>query len=86
MAIVWNNEGAFEEHAERVREFRRSHANVALVNGLRLDESALLEGMRLLQVRCTEVGTGGLVRYASAEDWSALVPVWRVAWYKFSPN
>ena len=86
MAIVWNNEGTFEEHAERVREFRRSHANVALVNGLRLDESALLEGMRLLQVRCTMVETGGSVRCANAEDWSALVPVWRVARYKLSPN
>ena len=62
-----------------MREFRRSHANVAMVNGPRLDESALLASVRLLQVPRTMMETGGARHHVSPEDWSTLVPVWKVA-------
>ncbi len=98
MAIIWNNRkdrfdlnggngrGSFEEHNERMREFHRYHTNVAMVNGPRLDESALLESMTLLQVRCTMTETGGASHHVSPEDWSAFVPAWKVARYKLSQN
>ena len=102
MRMEWNNRNdwfdpnggngreSFEEHNESMREFRRSHANVAMVNGPRLDESALqvalLERTRSLQVSRTIMETGGSRGYASAEDWSALVPLWKVAGYKLSQN
>jgi len=57
MAIVWskrsdrfnssvtNGRDSFQEHNERMRMFRKSHADVAMVNGPRWDESTLLKSM-----------------------------------------
>lgn len=81
-----NGKGSFEQHDERMREFRRSHANIAMVNGTRLDESALLEKMEPLQVRRIMMETGGSRLPNGTTDWSALVPVWKVARYKLSQN
>ena len=81
-----NGRGSFEEHDEYMREFRKSHANVAMVNGPRLDESALLERMRPLQVSRTMMETGGSALPNDTTDRSALVPMWKVARYKFSQN
>ena len=98
MAIVWNNRidrfdlnggngrGSFEEHNERMREFRKSHADVAMVNGPRLDESALLESTRPLHVADLMRVTRRSRCHASTEDWSAFVSVWKVALYKLSQN
>ena len=80
-----NGSGSFEEHDERAREFRRSHADVAMVNAPRCDESALLERMLYLRVNyVTE--TGGSALPSDTTDRSALVPVWKVARYKLSQN
>ncbi len=81
-----NGRESFEEHDERMREFRSSHANVAMVNGPRLDETALLERMESFPVRHTMMETGGLRLLNGATDWSALVPMWKVAGYKVSQN
>ncbi len=98
MATEWNNRNdwfnpnggngreSFEEHNESMREFRRSHADVALVNGPRLDEAALLERMEPLQGSHTMMETGESRLPNGTTDWSALVPVWKVARYKLSQN
>ena len=81
-----NGRGSFEEHDERLREFRRSHADVAMVNGPRLDEAALLERMRPLRVHRSMMETGGSALPNDTTEQSALVPMWRVARYKLSQN
>ena len=81
-----NGRESFEEHNERMREFHSSHANVAMVNGPRLDEAALLERMQSLQVCHTMMETGGSALPNDTTDQSALVPMWKVAWYKLSQN
>jgi len=98
MAMEWNNRNdrfdpnggngreSFEEHNESMREFRRSHADVAMVNGPRLDEAALLERMESLQVSRTIMETGGTALPNDTTDQSALVPVSKVAGYKLSQN
>ena len=98
MTMEWNNKNdrfdpnggngreSFEEHDERMREFRGSHTDVALVNGPRLDEAALLERMGSLQVHHAMMETGGTALPNDTTDQSALVPMWKVARYKFSQN
>ena len=81
-----NGRGSFQEHDERMRGFRRSHAEVAMVNAPRLDEAAFLESMEPLQASRTMVETGGSRLANGTMDWSALVPVLRVAQYKLSQN
>ena len=81
-----NGNGSFEEHNECMREFHRSHADVAMVNGPRLDEPALLESMQPLQVSRTMMETGGSPLPNGTTDWSALVPAWKLARYKLSQN
>ena len=81
-----NGREFFEEHDKRMREFRRSHADVAVVNGPRLDEAVLLERMKPLQVIRTMVETGGSRLLNGTTDWPALVPVLKVARYKLSQN
>ena len=86
MTMVRNSRGSFQEHNERMEEFRRSHTDVAIVNAPRCGQSALLESMRLLHVNRTTMETGGSRLLNSITDWSALVPVCKVARYKLSPN
>ena len=98
MAIGWNNRvyrfdlnggnenGTFNEHDECMREFRRSHPNVALVNGPRLDKADFLKRLPSLQVRYLVMETGGAKLCGDATDWQALIPIWKVARYKLSQN
>ncbi len=98
MTIEWNNKnvgfnsnvgndmGYFEEHDECMREFRKSHADVALVNGERLDKAAFPESLLPLQARRSAMGTIGAVLLNDTTNWSSLVPMWRVARYKLSQN
>ena len=97
MAMEWNNRdyrfasnggngtGSFEQHNEGMREFRRSHADVALVNGPRLDKASFLESLLFLRVNYV-VETGGSALPDDTSDRSALVPIWKVAQYKLSQN
>jgi len=80
-----NGNGSFEQHNECMREYRGSHADVAMVNGPRLDEATLLESLLFLRINYV-VETGGSRLLNGAMDWSALVPVWKVARYKLSQN
>lgn len=78
--------GSFQEHNEHMREFRKSHADVAMVNAPGLDEAALMENMEPLQVSRNMTETGGSWLTNGAMDWPALVPVLKVARYKLSQN
>ncbi len=80
-----NSNGSFQEHDRQMREFRTSHADVALVNGSRLDEAAFLESLLYLRVNYVPE-TGGSAFPDDATDWSTLIPVWKVAEYKLSQN
>ena len=80
-----NGRGSFQEHDERMREFRKSHADVAMVNGPRLDKASFLESLLFLRVNYV-VETGGSAFPKDTTDRSALVPVWKVARYKLSQN
>ncbi len=80
-----NDKGSFQEHSELMTEFRKSHADVALVNGLRLNEAALLESLLFLRVNYI-METGGSALPNDTTDQSPLVPVWKVARYKLSQN
>ena len=86
MTMKWNNRESFQEHHERMRGFRRSHDDVALVNAPRCDEAALLESMEPLQICRTMMQTGGSRFLNSTADWSTLVPIPKVARYKLSQN
>ncbi len=97
MAMEWNNRGyqfdpnggnsrgSFQEHDRQMREFRGSHANVAIVNGPRLDEAAYLNSLLYLRVNYT-METGGSALPDDTSDQSPLVPMWKVARYKLSQN
>ena len=98
MTLEWNNgdyrfdpnggngRGSFEEHNEYMREFSRSHANVAMVNAPRLDDAALLERMESWQVSRNMMETGGSRLLNGLTDWAALVPALKLARYKLSQN
>ena len=97
MTMKWNNRnnrfdpnggngsGSFQEHNELMTELRKSHADVAMVNGPRLDESTFLESLLFLRVNYV-VETGGSVLPDDITDQSALTPLRRVARYKLSQN
>jgi len=86
MTIEINNRVSFQEHNEYMRGFRRAHADIAWVNQPKRDELAHLDSMQPLQVPPAMVETGGSRFHSSTTNWSALVPVLKVAAYKLSPN
>ena len=78
--------GNFYEHDEQMKEFRRSHGEVAVINGPRRDEAAFLESLLYLKVCGYRFDTGGAVFRSNGEDELHLVPLWKVAGYKLSVN
>ena len=80
-----NGRDSFEQHNESMREFRGSHAEVAMVNAPRLDEAAFLESLLFLRVNYI-METGGSALPNDTTDRSPLVPTWKVARYKLSQN
>jgi len=80
-----NGRDSFEEHNESMREFRGSHAEVAMVNAPRLDEATFLESLLFLRVNYI-METGGSALPNDPTDRSALVSVLKVARYKLSQN
>ncbi|GEM_PF-5537458 len=53
-----NKNDTFNMHDECMREFRRSHPNVALVNGPRLDKADFLKRTSYTDRRYTKMTTG----------------------------
>lgn len=97
MTMEWNNRdcrfapngingrGSFPEHAECMKWFRRSHADVTMVNGPRCEEPVLPESTRPLPVHPI-METGGSRLPSSTMDWATLIPVLKIARYKLSQN
>ncbi len=81
-----NTRVSFEEHNEYMREFRRAHAAVALVNAPRYGEPAILARTEPLQLKDIIIEAGGTGFLDSAMNWSTYVPVPKVAGYKLSQN
>jgi len=81
-----NGKDSFQEHNDRMREFRRAHAAVALVNAPRYGESAILARTEPLQLKDIIIEAGGTGFLDNAMNWSAYVPVPKVAGYKLSQN
>jgi len=87
MTMEWhNNRVSFPEHNEYMREFRRAHAKVAWANKPKQDELARLDTMLPLPVTHPIMETGGSRFLDSLTDWSALVPILKVAQYKLLQN
>ncbi len=81
-----NNRVSFPEHNEYMSWFRRAHAEVAWANKPKRDELVRLDSMRPLPVSDIIIEMGGSRFHRSTTNWSVLVPVWKVAQYKLSPN
>ncbi len=86
MITQWNNRISFKEHSEQMLEFRKSHAGIDLINGKRLDRSASLVRLQILQAYLVQAETGGAVFYPDITDWNYLALAWRVPSYKLSMN
>ena len=80
-----NSRGSFQEHNRQMRQFRSSHADVALANGQRPDQAAYLEGLLFLRVNYLEE-TGGSMLPNGAFNGASLVPMRRVAGYRLANN
>ena len=87
MIVKWNTSKiSFQKHNECMREFRRAHGDITLVNAPRYSESAILartEPSQLREIIIEAVGTGFL---GNAMDRSAYIPIPTVARYKLSQN
>ena len=80
-----NSKGSFQEHDKQMREFRMSHADIALVNGPRLDKAAFLESLLYLRINYVPE-TGGSALLNEPTDWSTFTHLPKVAKYKISQN
>ena len=76
----------FREDSERMTTFQQSHSCLLQFNTPTYDEPTLLESIRTCRVALTVSETGGSVTPIEAEDWLALVPVWKMALRRFSRN
>lgn len=83
---VNRNKISFSEHDDIMRLFRQAHANVAMVNGPRPDESSFLQSTHPLSANHLKMETGGLSLPVNALDWTSFFPIPRVASYKLLPN
>jgi len=87
MIMNWNGRRvSFGEHNENMKEFRKAHAAVALVNAPRYGESAILARAELLQLKDIIIEAGGTGFLDNAMNWSIYVPAPKVARYKLSQN
>lgn len=87
MTMNWNDiRVSFEEHTKSMREFRRSHGNVAMVNVPKPNEFSFLQSMHPLLANQIKVEIGGLDLLDNALDWTSFVPILRVASYKLPLN
>jgi len=87
MIMNWNdNRVSFGEHNENMKEFRRAHGDIALVNAPRYGEPAILARTEPLQLKDIIIEAGGTGFLDDAMNRSAYVPVPKVARYKLSQN
>ena len=77
---------SFQEHNEYMREFRKAHGNVALVNLPRSKEPSLVDITRPISMSQIDMDLGGLRLPANATDWTFSLPLPKVASYKLFWN
>jgi len=70
---------SFQEHIERMRTFNQTHSGMSEM----MDSSA---GKRTCRVNLTISKTGGSATPTGTEDWLDVVPMWKMALSRFSPN
>ena len=95
MAIEWNNrsnrvslnsgseKGSFEEHSDRMRMFRKSHASDGKSGVSRRD---LVNAMWPVLVNNSIRDAGGSTGLTSTADWSALIPMGKIRASRLSSN
>lgn len=81
-----NHHESFQKHAEYMKSFRKTHAAVALVNGLEHGESPILARTEPLQLKDIIIEAGGTGFLDNAMNWSVYIPMPTVARYKLSRN
>lgn len=83
---VNKNKISFSEHNDIMRLFRKSHANIAMVNRPRSSSSPLPQSTRIFLTNRIRRDTGGVSLLVNCSDSTSfpLIPI--VASYKLSPN
>jgi hypothetical protein len=79
-------ENSFQDHDNHMKAFRRSHGDVAMVNGPRSNRLSILEITQPLPIprMITQIDTGGTKDHI--DDWWVLVDALQVAEHKLSLN
>lgn len=80
------NKISFSEHNDIMRLFRKSHANIAMVNGPRSVAPPLLQSTRIFSANRLRMETGGVNLLVNALDLTSFLLIPRVASYKLLPN
>ena len=81
-----NGKGSFQEHTEHMRMFYETHPGTIEIGGASVDRPAYPDGARTCRVALTVSETGGSPTPIETADWLSLVPMWRMALRRFSPN
>ena len=81
-----NTRTSFEKHNENMREFRKAHGNVSLVNLPRSKEPSLVDITQPMFISHVGMESGGLRLPVNATDWTFSLPLPKVASYKLSCN
>ena len=84
--ILDNTRVSFEEHNEYMREFRKAHGDVALVNLPRSKEPSLVDITQPMFVSHIGMESGGLRLRSNTTDWTVFPPLPKIASYKLSAN
>ncbi len=79
-----NGQGSFEEHAERMRRFRKSHAHIPETP--KPGKPPRLESTPALYAPHTTGGTGGSTGLINVADWLHLIPMRPAPFHRFSQN
>ncbi len=80
------NKTSFPMHNEMMKEFRRLHGRVVMVNPTRVAEHDLIAITAPLAIRCVNADSGGSNLPERNANWSASLSLPRVAVYKLSSN
>lgn len=83
---VNKNKISFSEHNDIMRLFRKSHANIAMVNGPRYSASHLPQSTRIFSANRLRGDTGGVSLMVNGSDSTSFLLIPRVASYKLLPN
>jgi len=80
------NRTSFPMHNEMMKEFRRLHGRVAMVNPTRVNEQDILAITAPLAIRCVNVDSGGSNLPEQKANWLTSLSLPKVANYKLSSN